>query len=507
MKRTPQSLTSRLGLLALGLTVAAACAKQPEETAAPAPVAKAPEPAEVKEPEREYPDPPAPGEPKPVNFPEIQSFKTKNGLKVYIVENHEVPVVSAQLVIKAGTMDDEFLGDFTASMLTEGTKRRTKAKIDEAIEQVGGSLSAGGGIHTSTVSARVLKKDLKLALDLMADEVQNPKFPEEALDKQKEQAKTGLEAAKAQPDALAGTLFGMVAYPEGHPYGRPFATPEQIDAIKIEDLKKFHETFYVPNNAFLILSGDVTQADAEPLVKRAFGRWKQVDPKELPPNPLNKFRKYELPQKLVIHLVDRKGSAQSEIIVGNLAVARNHADWIKLEVANTLLGGGADGRLFLDIREERGLTYGIYSGVSAMQAPGTFQISTRTKNKKTGDMMRAIFEHIQKIRGEEPGKEEFNTVTKKMVGKFPLEIETAGQVAGKVRTILQFGLEDDYWKTYRDNVAKVTREDVQSVARKYVHPIPHVVIVGKAKKIRKQLEEALPSAEIKIYDTELKPQG
>jgi predicted Zn-dependent peptidase len=234
-------------------------------------------------------------------------------------------------------------------------------------------------------------------------------------------------------------------------------------------------------------------------------RWKAVDPKELPPNPLNKFTSYELPDKLVVHLVDRPASAQAEIIVGNLSLARNHKDWIKLEVTNILLGGAADGRLFLDIREEKGLTYGIYSGVSQMQAPGTFRISTRTKTKTTGEMMKAIFEHVRKIREAEPEEKEFNTVVKKLVGKFPLGIETAGEVAGKVRTTLVYNLPDDYWKTYRDEVAAVTREDVKAAARKYIHPVPHVVIVGKAKKIEKQLKEVLPSAEIVLYDTELKP--
>jgi predicted Zn-dependent peptidase len=340
----------------------------------------------------------------------------------------------------------------------------------------------------------------------MADEVMNPVFPEEALEKQKNQAKTALEASKSQPGPLANTLFGMVAYPEGHPYGRSFPTEEEIDAVKVDDLKKFHETFYRANNAFLILSGDVTKETAEPVVRRALGRWKAVDAKDLPPNPLNKFTSYELPDRLVVHLVDRPASAQAEIIIGNLCIARNHRDWIKLEVTNVLLGGAADGRLFLDIREERGLTYGIYSGVSQRQAPGTFRISTRTKTKTTGEMMAAIFEHIRKIREAEPADEEFNTVVKKLVGKFPLEIETAREVAGKVRTTLVYNLPDHYWKTYRDEVAGVTREDVKAMARKYIHPVPHVVIVGKAKKIKKQLKEVLPkNTEIVLYDTELKP--
>jgi predicted Zn-dependent peptidase len=240
-------------------------------------------------------------------------------------------------------------------------------------------------------------------------------------------------------------------------------------------------------------------------VTKILGRWASVDVKTLPPNPLNRFTKddYRLPEKLVVHLVDRPASGQSEIIVGNLAIARGHPDWIKFEITDTILGGGADGRLFTDIREERGLTYSIHSGISAGQAPGAFRIATRTKTKTTGEMLAAIFEHIAKIRDTEPEANEHERVVKKTVGRFPLEIETAREVAGKVRTVLEYNLDADYWKTYRDRVAQVSPADVQLMARKYIHPVPHVVIVGKAKKVEDQVNEALPSAEIVVYDTDL----
>lgn len=485
---------------------ATACAKPPPPPPPEPAPAPAPEP-EAKAPERVYPEPPAPGDPKPVNFPAVTSFTTANDLPVYVVENHEVPIVSAQLVIKAGTMDDEFLADFTAQMLAEGTKRKSKAKLAEAIEFVGGSLGTGAGTHSTTMSGRVLKKDLKLLLDLMAEELTQPAFPKDALEKLKKQAKTGLEAAKAQPATLAATLFGMVTYPEGHPYGRPFATPEQIDGVQVADLKKFHSTFYKSNNAFLILSGDITKAEAEPLVGKSLKRWKKVDDiNTIPPNPLKKYGAgaYQAAQKLTIHLVDRPASAQAEILVGNLALSRGHADWEKLAVANSLLGGGASGRLFMDIREEKSLTYGIYSSVSPAQALGTFEISTRTKTKTTGEMMRAIFDHIKRMHETEPTAKEWETTLKKMVGSFPLQIETAGSIAGKVRTQLLYGLPNDYWKTYRDKVAATTAKDIQSVASKYMHRIPHVVIVGKAKKIEPQLKEVFPDAEVVQYDIELK---
>ncbi|MCA9694797.1 MAG: pitrilysin family protein [Nannocystaceae bacterium] len=463
----------------------------------------------AKPPARTYMDPPPPTAPKPVQFPELQKFTLeKNKLPVYVVENHEVPLVSAQLVINAGTMDDEHLAEMAANMLGEGTKKRTKAKIDEAIEYVGSSINAGAGVHNTFVTSRVLTRDLDLALDLIADEVMNPKFPADALDKLKNQAKTGLKAQKQDSGFLADTLFDMVAYPEGHPYGRPIPTEAQIDAITVDSLKQFHDRFYRSNNAYLILSGDITVAEAKPKVAKALGKWKAfTDAAEIPKNPLNKYDgaayQARVPKDLVVHLVDRPASAQAEIRVGNLALARKHPDWPMVDVAAQILGGGSTGRLFLDIREERGLTYGIYSFVSEGQAPGTFKIWTKTKTKKTADMLKAIFEHLTKMQKEDPTEQEYHDAVTQIVGSFPLELETPGQIAGKVHTLLTYGLPEDYFRTYRDKVLAVKREDIKATATKYMFSVPIIVIVGKADKIEPQIKQALPNASIVHYDTEL----
>src|SRR5690606_29882414 len=187
-----------------------------------------------------------------------------------------------------------------------------------------------------------------------------------ALDKLKDKEKTGLKAAKSNSDVLADHVFQMAAYPAGHPYGRPLPTEAQIDAVTVDALKDFHNKFYRSNNSYLILSGDITVAEAEKLGNDVFGKWKPVDG-QLPANPLNGFKNYKHPPKLIVHLVDRPGSAQSDIRVGNLALARKHDDWIKLDLVSDILGGGSTGRLFLDVREDKGLTYGIYTKMVAGQ--------------------------------------------------------------------------------------------------------------------------------------------
>jgi zinc protease len=505
MRTSIASLTS----IALALTLGTGCKPQVEpEPPAPAP---APEPEPEPEPEpvadRVYPDPPPPTAAKSVDFPAAAEFTLDNGLVVYVVENHEVPVVSSTLVVRAGSMDDPIVADLTAVMLGEGTKARSKAKIDEAIEFVGGVLGESSSTHNSFVYTRTLAKDLKLGLTLLSDEIMSPLFPEEALAKTKNRVKTGLSMQAGDPGHLADTLFNMVAYPDGHPYGTPDPTPEEVDAVTVADLQDFHETFYRANNSYLVLSGDITPETAKPLVERTLGRWKSTTKRRLPGNPLNKFKDYAVPSELVVHLVDRPGSAQAEIMIGNLALARNHKDWPALQVANAILGGSATGRLFLDIREERGLAYNVGSSLEEGQAPGTFYISTRTRNASTGEMLAGLFDHLGRMRKELPTEAEVEGAKARIVGQFPLELETAEQIAAKVRAAITWGLPDDYWTGYRDSIASITAEQVRDAAKKYMHPIPHVVIVGESAAIESQIKEVLPKATIKSYGTDLQPKG
>lgn len=453
---------------------------------------------------RAYPSPPPPSAPKPVNFPNVKSFVASNGIRTFVVENHEVPIVSAELVIRAGTMDGNYQAALTAAMLGEGTNTRTKAKIDEAIEFVGGTLTAGAGVHSTYVHSRTLSKDLKLALVLMNDQVTNASFPPDALEKLKGSARAALNYNRSQPSFLADSLLRNVMYPSGHPYGQSLPSTSEIDGLSVDTVRKFHKTFYRPNNTFLILSGDVTIEEARPIVERTFARWPKVDTRKLPPNPLNGFTDYALPKELVVHVIDRPGTPQTEVRIGNLAVARNHGDWVRLKVTLGILGDDASGRLFMDLREERGLTYGIRSYVLPGQAPGAFVIETNTRNENVGELLAAVFEHIQRIREEDPAQAEFDAVVRKMVGQFPLQVETANDIVDRVRDTLEYGLSRDYWRRYRDELRKVQVADIKKTARKYIHAVPHVVLVGDAANVRQQVSAVLPSATIVEYDDNLR---
>jgi len=496
------SLTAGVALLgSLGLS---ACDKGKGDPITPEDTAKLE--TKVEEPEaRVYPDPPPPSEQRPVNFPELQKFELPNKLTVYVVENHEVPLVDVQLVIKAGTIHDELIAEMTASMLSEGTKKRTKAKIDQEIEQVGSSLSTSAGEHNAVISTRVLTPNLKLALELVNDVAQNPKFADDALAKLRDQQKVAIQGEKSDGGSLARRLSSIVLFPEGHPYAQPFPSDEQIDGITTKDLRDFHETWYRPNNAYLILSGDVTQADVQKLVEKTLGTWKPAE--SFPGHPLEAFKQEDyqkvVPTDYVVHIVDRN-QISSDLVIANInSIARNHPEWEKMAALTKLFGGGMSSQLFRDIRETRALTYNIGSYQAPQKGIGVFAIVTQTK--KTDEMLNALFEHMDRLRTTDPTPVEFKTAVDNMALSFPLQIETASQIAGKVATMLTYNLPEDYYNNYIDEVRKIELGDIKATAAKHVNPIPVIVIVGKASKVKKQLKDVpvLKDATIIEYDTDL----
>lgn len=503
--------TSRIGASLCSLTLAAslvtACDKG-DSTTPPDTTASTDTETEQAEPEKVYPEPPPPTDPRPVNFPELQKFVIeKNGLTVYVVENHEVPLVDVRLIVKAGEVDDELLATSTASMLLEGTKKYKKAQFDEKIEQVGSSIDSFADTHNSVISTRVLSEHVPLALTLVSEMVRSPRFEAESLDKIKDQQKTGLRQRKSSGTSLGQRLFGMVAYPEGHPYGRAFPTEEGIDAVTVEQIQKFHETYYKSDNAFVVLSGDITPDTAKKLITKHLGKWKHAGEGKLPASPLKSFGgeafQKALPTEMVVHVIDRK-SISADVYVGNLSMTRSDPAWLQLAVVNRILGSGPASRLFKDIREQRKLTYNVNSFSVPAQSVGAFFIGTQTK--EVDQMLTALFEHRDRMRDEDPSQEEYDDAIRSLVQAFPLQLETPRQIASKVTTVLTYHLAEDYWKTYRDEVQKVQLADVKAASQKYIHDYPVIVIVGKAKKIKKQIAKVprLADAKVLVYDTELK---
>jgi zinc protease len=503
--RTNSRLFSTLGVLTLASGLALGGCDKPEPDTNP-PVDVTPQPDPVPEaPKREYPEPPAPSAQRPVNFPEVQEIELPNKLMVYVVENHEVPIVDVQLVIKAGSIHDELLAGLTANILSEGTKKRTKAQIDQAIEQVGSSLNAGAGLYDAFISTRVLKPDLALALDLVNDVARNPRFDQAALDKLKASQKVAIASEKSDGGALASRLSSQLLYPVGHPYGPKLPTDADVDAITLEAIKAFHDTWYKPNNAYLILSGDITKDEVRKLVEKSLGSWNPAT--SFPGHPLEKFAAADyqkaVPTELVVHIVDRNQISSDMILANVNGVARNSPEWNAMSAVVKYFGGGMSSVLFRDIRETQKLTYNINANQSGQKAVGEFSISTQTKD--VDKMLNAVFQHIEDLRGKDPDTAYVQSALDNMALSFPLQIETASQIAGKVATMLTYNLPDTYYNTYIDDVRKVKVEDIKATAAKHIHPIPVIVIVGKAKKIREQIANVpyLKDAKIVEYDTDL----
>jgi zinc protease len=503
--RTTSRLFSTLGVLTLASGLALGGCDKPEPDTTP-PVDATPQPDPQPEPpKRVYPEPPAPSAQRPVNFPEVQKIELPNKLAVYVVENHEVPIVDVQLVIKAGSMHSELLAELTANILSEGTKKRTKAQLDEAIEQVGSSLNVYADLYDANITTRVLKPDLQLALDLVNDVARNPRLEQAALDKLKASQKVAIASEKSNGGALADRLSGQLLYPAGHPYGPKLPTDAEVDAITLESIKAFHDTWYKPNNAYLILSGDVTKDEVRKMVEKSLGTWTPAN--SFPSHPLEKFAAADyqkaVPTELVVHIVDRN-QISADIVLANVnGVARNSPEWNAMSAVVKYFGGGMSSVLFRDIRETKKLTYNINAYQDSQKAVGEFGIVTQTK--EVDQMLNAVFQHIEDLRGKEPDTTYVQASLDNMALSFPLQIETATQIAGKVATMLTYNLPETYYNTYIDDVRKVKVEDIKATAAKHVHPIPVIVIVGKAKKIREQLANVpyLKDAKIVEYDTDL----
>ena len=449
--------------------------------------------------------PPKPGPEPTVSFPDFKQDVLPNGLKIFTVEDHREPTVNFRLLIKAGDSFDQGrpgLADTTAALLNRGTKKRTAAQFAEETDFIGATVEAGSGQDAITVSAEGLTKDLPKILDLFADAALHPVFPADELVKQQRQAISALEESKQRPATLASKLRGKLLYGPDHPYGA-FPTEESISGLNRADLEKFHDAFFTPDNVTLAIVGDIHAADVLPLVEKAFADWKSpaTDTAQLPTFP-------ELPkppEKLTIHLVNRPGSVQSNILVCGRGVPRNNPDVPEIGVLNSILGGGFSGRLFQNLRERHGYTYGSSSGFSYNRVAGIFSATAEVRNAVTVPAIEEIFNEIKRIDTEPVPEPELDMQREYLAGNYLLSLESPASTAARVQEIDLYKLPVDYFKTYVGRVTSVTADKIKALADKYVDPVGlTVVVVGEAAEVKSALEKLGP---VIVYDTDLKVQA
>lgn len=413
-----------------------------------------------------------------------------NGLRVVVVSNHEVPMVSVTLGIKSGAWSEGKPGAASAAMnlLTKGTTTRTAKELAEILESQAINLSGSAEMDAARVSCSALVGQLDLAAELMRDVIENPTFPKEEFDLQIQQTKMGLMISTRTPEYLADREMRRQLYGE-HPYSRTVTGEmEDVDKLTVEDLRAWWGEHLRPENAVLYLAGDINAKEGFGLAEKHFSGWK-VD------RPFRPVKLASIPerQQTHIYLVDRPGSVQSQIRVGHLSIRRDDPDYFTSRVLSHIFGGGFNSRLNKAIRVDKGLTYGARGGMSASRFAGEFRISTFTKTPSTADTVRTILDEIEKIRAEEPTSEELETTQSYLTGSFPGDRETPQAVVGDLWLIDREGLPGDYFTRYLQGIKTVTATQTLKAAQKLIDP-KHlaIVVVGEAKQIKGDLEKIAP---------------
>lgn len=446
-------------------------------------------------PAQERRQPPAPLPLEAAQFPPFVEFELDNGLRVVVVPSDKQPVLSLSLSVLAGSLFDPpgkaGTADLVAGLLTKGAGERTAEEIAEAIERVGGSLAASAGADYLSVDAAVLSGDRELAFQLMADAVLRPRFPESELELLRTQTLSALALARSQPDAIAGRLFARGVYGE-HPYGRR-ADEFSVRGIARADLVKFHEDRLRPAQGLLVMAGAVDSAEAHRLARTYFAAWSGRGATPPPARPAPQRARTE------ILLVHRPGSVQSNILVGNTTWMPTDTRSYALILANQVLGGAADSRLFQVLREEKGWTYGAYSSLGRVRGIGTFTANAEVRTEVTDSALVELLAQLRRLAAEPVPADELARQQETLTGRFPLQVETAAQVAGQVATARRLGLATDYVQTYRERLAGVTREQVQAAARAGMRAdAALIVVVGDAPALQARLEAIAPVTTVDI---------
>jgi zinc protease len=453
--------------------------------------------------------PPRPLEAHDVKFPPYAVKTLPNGLEVIAVSHHEQPAVSLRLIVRAGSAQDPEnkpgVASLAATLLDQGTAGKSAEQIADAIDSIGGALGTGAGADLSFIQAVVMRDSLNVGLDLVSDLAQHPAFANEEIERQRQQVISGLKVSYDDPEYLANMVFDRLVY-GFHPYGRPqTGTPATIAAIQREDLLAFHKKWFGANNAILAIVGDVSADDAFAGAARAFGSWGRAGseaPKVPEPPPPTR--------RLVI--IDRPGAVQTEIRVGNIGIPRKHSDFMALDLAIKILGGEGANRLHRVLRTERGLTYGASADMNGMKDSGDIVAETNTRSQTTGETLRLMVDEFWRLIRDRVNERELDGAQEYLTGSFPLTIETPSQIALQVLNSVFYGLNLNDLQTYRERVNAVTVDDVQRVAREYLHPDRlTIVLVGDASSFVNQLAgagfdhfERIPLADLDLSAVDLR---
>ena len=421
-------------------------------------------------------------------LPNIEKTKLSNGLEVWLVKQNELPIMTMNMVFKTGTTADPQgltgVGETTASLLDDGTKTRTAVQISNEVQSIGAQLSTDSSNDSSSVEMSTLTKNFDKALDIYADVILNAEFPEAEVENWRRRAIGGLLQRRDNANAISGLVYNRILYGDAHPYGA-YANDASVKAIKRNALADFHSTYYRPNNAVLVVVGNTTLSALTPKLEAKFKDWKagDVSPANLP-NAMAR-------DKATIYFVDKPGAAQSVISIGQVGVARDNPDYFALQVMNTLLGGGFTSRINMNLREDKGYTYGARSGFSYRRGAGPFTASAGVQTAVTKESIAEFMKELNGIRGGIPiTQKELDYNKQSLIRRYPAAFETVGAISNQLSNLVVYGLPDSYFNDYISKVNAVTLDDVNRVARQYLDPSKMaIVIVGDRKVVEPGLKE------------------
>ncbi|MGC1485030.1 MAG: pitrilysin family protein [Candidatus Acidiferrum sp.] len=447
------------------------------------------------------------GAPPELKLPKLQHATLSNGLKVILAERHEVPLVDFWLNVDAGYAADQFASPGTASMtmslLSGGTKTRTALQISDEQELLGARLTARSNLDLSIVQLSSLKSKLDPSLDLFADLILNPVFPATDFSRQKSLQLAAIQREKNTPIQMALRVFPGLIYGPGHAYGNPLTgsgTAASVGKLTREDLVKFHEVWFKPNHATLVIAGDTTLAEVTPKLEKLFASWK---PGQIPEKNI---KNVQPPAKSVVYLIDKPGALQSIIFAGNIAPPRANPDEIAIEAANDDLGGMFGSRLNMDLREDKHWSYGVQSLLWGARGQRPFLAVAPVQTDKTKESLDEMNKQFRGILGDKPvTADELTRIQANETLSLPGSFETLNAVGQSMNDIVQFGLPEDYYETYAGKVRALKTSDVEDGAKAIVRPDHLIwVVVGDRAKIEAGIKE-LGLGEIRLLDADGKP--
>lgn len=433
--------------------------------------------------------PPEPGPPPLIQIGDYESFELENGLKVFVVENNKIPRVSYSLVVD---YDPVYEGEqagyvgFTGQLLGTATTTKTKAQIDQEIDFIGASLNTSA----NSIFASSLKKHNDKLLEIMSDVILNPVFKEEELDKIKKQTISGLTASKEDPNSISARVRNKILFGADHPYGE-LVTEETANSVDLEKCRQHYEDYFVPNLAYLAIVGDITVKEAKKQVKKYFGEWEKGD------LFAEAYPDVEKPEGVKVSMVDRPSSVQSVIAITHpVQLNVGYDDYVPARVANTMLGGGTY-RLFFNLRETHGYTYGSYSRLSGDELVGSFLAFADVANAVTDSAIHEILYEMDRLQNEPIPEEELQRVKNNMTGNFALSLERPETVARFALNTARYNLPEDYYATYLQKIDAVTPAQINEMAGRYLSPEnTHIFVVGKADEVAPTLTKFASDGEV-----------